>query len=71
MAKAGENKALVLRYRGAPHTRIVGDLRWDAANNWTLTVPFDAELVKTLLMQKSGGQDEFEVVAEVVEDAAE
>lgn len=70
MAKTVENKALVLRYKRAPHIRIVGELRWDEFNDWTVTVS-DWELIQTLLQQRNGSEDEFEVVAEIAQDGAE
>lgn len=62
-----ENKALIIRYKRAPHVRIVGDLVWDESNDWTVTVD-DWKLIETLLQQRNGGEDEFEVVGEIAAD---
>lgn len=64
---AKENQALILRYKRAPHIRIVGDLRWDSSNDWTVTID-DWALIETLLKQRDGLGDEFEVIGEIAYD---
>ena len=57
MAKS--KKSTLLHYKNHARRRVIGDLVWEAANDWTTAVD-DPALVEALLQEP-----EFEVVADV------
>ena len=60
-----KKKSTILHYKNHARRRVIGDLVWEAANNWTAAVD-DAALVAALLQEP-----DFEIVAEVTPDDAE
>lgn len=60
-----KKQSVILHYKNHARRRVIGDLVWEVANNWTATVD-DPALVKALLQEP-----EFEIVAEVTPDDAE
>ena len=54
-----KKKTTLLHYKNHDRRRVIGDLVWEAANDWTAAVD-DPDLVKALLQEP-----EFEIVADV------